>query len=90
MPEEYSVKIIKPGFFNHPGVTFSAEDAALGEARFLAYINQMRANPDATLVQSLIPSGATVETLITPMARPHFWEDKNTYSSSDDSEDSDF
>ncbi|KAJ7291590.1 hypothetical protein C8J57DRAFT_1587929 [Mycena rebaudengoi] len=70
MPEDYNIKIIKPGFFNHPGVNFSAEDAALGEAHFLAFTNQTRADLDATLARSLIPRGPTVETRIT-LCRDH-------------------
>jgi hypothetical protein len=77
MLEVCSVKTIKPGFFNHLAMTLSAADLALGEARFQAYITQLRADPDATIVQSIIPSGVTVETVITSLLRRHFWEDKN-------------
>lgn len=81
VPEVSSLKRIEPGASGHPGVVFSLEHAAVLEEQFHQLMAKMRADPDATIVQSVISSGATIEILRTPMARKHFWEDTNTYSS---------
>ncbi|KAJ7238570.1 hypothetical protein B0H12DRAFT_1237822 [Mycena haematopus] len=84
VPEKYySVKVIKSGASGHPGVEFSPSEAALSEARFQHAVSQWRATPDTTLVQGIIPSGATVEILTTQLSRKDFWTDKNTYSDED-------
>ncbi|KAJ6562000.1 hypothetical protein B0H19DRAFT_91357 [Mycena capillaripes] len=87
VPEIYSIKLIEPGASGHPGVSFPAEERVIMEQQFQAFVTKMRANPDATIAQSILASGSTVEILLTPIARENFWTDKNTYSS--DSEDSD-
>ncbi|KAJ7096871.1 hypothetical protein C8R44DRAFT_889470 [Mycena epipterygia] len=85
VPQSYSVKVIQPGASGHPGVFFSAADAAVGEARFQEMVTKVRGS-GTTIVQSIIASGATIEILTTPMERKNFWEDKNTYSSGSDDE----
>ncbi|KAJ6512831.1 hypothetical protein C8R45DRAFT_327996 [Mycena sanguinolenta] len=84
VPEQYSVKVIKPGASGHPGVKFSPADAAVGEHRFQLAVSEWRKIPGTTIVQSVIASGATVEILTTPLLRKNFWTDKNTYSSDED------
>ncbi|KAJ7510705.1 hypothetical protein B0H11DRAFT_2402125 [Mycena galericulata] len=85
VPEKYSVKVIQPGASGHPGINFPPESAAAGEAAFQSLVSKLRGT-GTTIVQSVIASGATIEILTTPMERPHFWEDKNTYSGSSDEE----
>ncbi|KAJ7153961.1 hypothetical protein C8R43DRAFT_1066488 [Mycena crocata] len=82
VPTEYSVKEFKAGLFNHPGVFHSAADAKEGEARFQAMMDKVSLDPDATIVQSVIASGATIEILVTPMPYKCYWEDTNTYTGS--------
>ncbi|KAJ7153950.1 hypothetical protein C8R43DRAFT_1235338 [Mycena crocata] len=82
VPTEYIVKEIKAGLFKHPGVSHSLADAAAGEAAFQAMMDKMKLDPEATVVQSVIASGATVELLMTPLQRKCFWEDTDTYSES--------
>ncbi|KAJ7238561.1 hypothetical protein B0H12DRAFT_1137172 [Mycena haematopus] len=54
VPEEYSVKVIKPGASAHPGVDFSPSEAVLSEARFQTAVSQWRAIPDTTIIQSIV------------------------------------
>ncbi|KAF7336784.1 hypothetical protein MVEN_02113800 [Mycena venus] len=85
VPEEYSIKAMdEPGASGHPDVSFSPELTADLEQVFRQFVRKMQADPDATLIQSIVASGATVEILFTPMGRKHFWEDTNTYSSGSD------
>ncbi|KAF8145431.1 hypothetical protein K438DRAFT_1872125 [Mycena galopus ATCC 62051] len=79
VPEEYSVKVIKPGASGHPGVMFSPADAAIGEARLEMLVSKWRGT-GTTIVQSVISSGATIEIVTTPLSsRKDFWTDKDTY-----------
>ncbi|KAJ6512904.1 hypothetical protein C8R45DRAFT_961691 [Mycena sanguinolenta] len=53
IPEEYSVEVIKPGAFTYSGAVISPDFAAHA-------VSHYRTIPDTIVVQSIVPTGATV------------------------------
>ncbi|KAJ6507844.1 hypothetical protein C8R47DRAFT_59815 [Mycena vitilis] len=73
VPEEYRIKLIEPGASANPGVFFSAQDSAIIEQQFQGMVQKNLADPNATIIQSIIPSGATVELLLNTIKGRNFW-----------------
>ncbi|KAJ7510709.1 hypothetical protein B0H11DRAFT_2402135 [Mycena galericulata] len=74
VPEEYSVKEIKPGASQHPGVLLLPRDAAAAEARFQILVTEFQ---DRTLVQSIYVAGGRTNVTVTPMEKRGFWTEEN-------------
>ncbi|KAJ7140415.1 hypothetical protein C8R46DRAFT_1320349 [Mycena filopes] len=77
VPETYSVKVITSGAPTHSGVTFPPEGIAAAARSFQGAVAKARA-AGATVIQTVIRTGSSVEILTTELPRKFFWEDKST------------
>ncbi|KAJ7758402.1 hypothetical protein B0H16DRAFT_1885376 [Mycena metata] len=77
VPEAYSVKVIRPGAWGHPGVSFPPEVEVDREGKFQHHVAKARAS-GMTIIQTMVRSGSSIEMLITELHRKAFWEDKST------------
>ncbi|KAJ7135142.1 hypothetical protein C8R46DRAFT_1362262 [Mycena filopes] len=77
VPETYNIKVITSGAPTHPGVTFPPERMAAGARSFQGAVAKARA-AGATVIQTVIRTGSSVEILTTELPRKFFWEDKST------------